>query len=87
MDAAAQRAGLGENYQVEYIEAPLGWRQALAIETQALAARMVRALVPESQLMRRARRALEPLAAEFGRLSRFNDPRQVYYYCPCSVEQ
>jgi protease IV len=85
LDAAAARADLGEDYKVEYIEPPLGWRQALAVQTQVLAARLTHALVPQSELMREARRLLAPLEAELTRLSRFTDPRQVYYYCPCSV--
>jgi protease-4 len=85
LDAAAARADLGEDYNVEYIEPPLGWRQALAVQTQVLAARLTRALVPRSEWMREARRLLAPLEAELSRLSRFTDPKQVYYYCPCSV--
>jgi protease IV len=85
LNSAAQRAGLGGTYKVEYLEAPLGWREALAVQSQALTARAVRALVPQSQLLTEARRFLAPLQAELNRLSRFTDPRQVYYYCPCSV--
>src|SRR5690606_17999303 len=85
LDAAAQRAGLGEKYRVEYIEPPLGWRQALALRSQALAARFVRALVPQQPFFAEARRLLAPFEAELERLARFDDPRQIYYYCPCSV--
>lgn len=85
LDAAAHLAGLGEDYQVEYIEPALGWRQALALETQALAARVLHALVPQAPWLAQARRLLEPVEAELARLARFDDPRQVYYYCPCSV--
>jgi protease-4 len=85
LDAAASRAGLGEDYDVEYIEPPLGWRQALALQTQALAARAIGALSPEMKLVREARRFLAPLETELARLARFTDPKQVYYYCPCSV--
>jgi protease IV len=85
LDAAAARADLGEDYKVEYIEPPLGWRQALAVQTQVLAARLTHALVPQAEFMREARRLLAPLEAELTRLSRFTDPKQVYYYCPCSV--
>jgi protease IV len=85
LDAAAARADLGEDYKVEYIEPPLGWRQALAVQTQVLAARLTHALVPRAEFMREARRLLAPLEAELTRLSRFTDPKQVYYYCPCSV--
>jgi protease-4 len=85
LDAAALRAGLGDDYDVEYIETPLGWRQALALQTQALAARVIGALSPEIRFVREARRFFAPLEAELTRLMRFTDPKQVYYYCPCSV--
>ncbi len=85
LDAAAERAGLGEDYKVKYIEPPMGWRQALALRAQVLATRAVRALVPTPRLLDGARRLLAPFEAELVRLSRFNDPQQVYYYCPCSV--
>jgi protease-4 len=85
LDAAAERAGLGEDYKVKYIEPPMGWRQALALRAQVLATRAARALVPAPRLLDGARRLLAPFEAELVRLSRFNDPQQVYYYCPCSV--
>ncbi len=85
LDAAAARAGLGKDYKVHYIEPPMGWRQALAMRSQALAARVTRALVPEDELFANARKILAPLEAEFARLARFNDPQNVYYYCPCSA--
>lgn len=85
LDAAAERAGLGKDYKVHYIEPPLGWRQALAMRSQALAARVTRALVPEHELFANARKILAPLEAELVRLARFNDPKNVYYYCPCSA--
>ncbi|PZN33082.1 MAG: signal peptide peptidase SppA [Proteobacteria bacterium] len=87
LDAAAERAGLGDDYKVEYLEMPLGWRQALAVRTQALAARVLRALVPRSELFTSARRMLSPLEEELARLARLAaDPTQTYYYCPCTVE-
>ncbi|HEY0941839.1 MAG TPA: signal peptide peptidase SppA [Steroidobacter sp.] len=85
LDAAAERAGLGKDYKVNYIEPPMGWRQALAMRAQILAARITRALVPEQQLFADARRILAPLEAELSRLARFNDPQNVYYYCLCSA--
>jgi len=85
LDAAAERAGLGEDYHVEYIEPPMGWREVLALRTQVLAARVVRALVPVPQILSTARRLLGPLEAELARIARFDDPGQAYYYCPCSV--
>lgn len=85
LDAAAARAGLGKDYKVDYIEPPLGWRQALAVRSQALAARITRALLPEHELFVNAKRFLAPFEAELNRLARFNDPQQVYYYCACSA--
>ncbi|WP_129642848.1 signal peptide peptidase SppA [Peristeroidobacter agariperforans] len=85
LNSAAEKAGLGKDYKVHYIEAPMGWRQALAMRSQALAARVTRALVPEHELFSNARRILAPLEAELTRLARFNDPKNVYYYCMCSA--
>jgi protease-4 len=85
LKAAAKRAKLGDDYKVQYIEAPLGWREAIALQSQALAARVAHALAPERQLLGDARRWFAPLEEELARLSRFTDPKQVYYYCPCSV--
>ena len=64
----------------------MGWREAIALQSQALAARFARAVAPEQRLLNEARRLLEPLESELARLSRFKDPKQVYYYCPCAVE-
>ena len=85
LDAAAERAGLGKDYKVHYIETPMGWRQALAMRSQALAARVTRALVPEQKLLASAQKLLAPFEVELTRLARFSDPRQVYYYCPCAA--
>lgn len=85
LDSAAKRANLGKDYKVRYIEPSMGWRQALAMRSQALAARVTRALLPEQQLFANARRFLAPFEAELTRLARFSDPQQVYYYCPCSA--
>lgn len=85
LDSAADKAGLGKDYKVHYVEPPMGWRQALAMRSQALAARVTRSLVPEHELFVNARRILAPLEAELKTLSKFNDPRQVYYYCACSA--
>jgi protease-4 len=86
LSAAAKLAKLGDDYGVQYIEPPLGWREAIALQSQALAARFARAVAPERQLLSNTRRWFAPLEAELARLSRFTDPKQVYYYCPCAVE-
>jgi protease-4 len=85
LDAAAARAGLGDDYKIEYIEPSLGWRQALAQQSQVLAAKVTRALVPEQDFLARARQMFSPVEQELARLARFNDPMQTYYYCMCSV--
>jgi protease IV len=87
LNAAAKLAKLGDDYDVQYIEPPLGWREAIALQSQTLAARFGRAVTPERQLLSQARRWFAPLEEELARLSRFTDPKQVYYYCPCSVEK
>jgi protease-4 len=87
LNAAAKLAELGDDYKIQYIEPPLGWREAIALQSQALAARFARAVAPDRQILGQARRWFEPLELELARLSRFADPKQVYYYCPCSVEK
>jgi protease-4 len=85
LDAAASRAGLSEDYKVEFMETPLGWRQALAKQSQILAARITRALVPEQSMLASARKLLTPVEKELARLASF-EPMQAYYYCMCAVE-
>lgn len=85
LNSAAERAGLGKDYEVEYIEPSLGWREALARQSHVLAARVTRALVPRNDFIAAARKVLSPMESELARLARFSDPRQVYYYCACSV--
>ena len=74
LDAAAERAGLGKDYKVEYIEPSLGWRQALARQTHVLAARITAALLPKNDLLLSARKVLSPVETELARLARFSDP-------------
>ncbi len=85
LNAAAKLAKLGKDYKVQYIEPPLGWREAIALQSQSVAARFGRAVAPERTLLNGARRWFAPLEEELARLSRFTDPKQVYYYCPCAV--
>jgi protease-4 len=85
LDAAAARASLGKDYKVEYIEASLGWRQALARQAQVLAGRLTLALLPQDDLLGRARRLLSPVEHELARLARFSETPQPYYYCACSM--
>lgn len=82
--AAAKRAKLGDDFNVKYIEPPLGWRQALTRETQTLAGRITRALLPKNELVSSAHKLLSPLESEVSRLARFK-PTEAYYYCACAV--
>jgi protease-4 len=87
VNAAAERAGLKEGeYELEYIETPLGWRQALAVKAQTLAANFTRHLIPEQKLFASTRQFLAPIERELTRWARLTDPKQLYYYCPCQVE-
>jgi protease-4 len=85
LGAAAKRANLGDDYRIEYLEPPLGWREALARQTHVLAARATHALVPQDRFLADARQLLSPVENELARFARFRDPMNSYYYCFCSV--
>jgi protease-4 len=85
IQAAADRAHLGKNPDLEYIEPPLGWREALVLHSQAMVARFTRALLPQQTLFAHAHRMLAPIETEVKRMARFNDPQQLYMYCACSI--
>ena len=86
LNAAAERAGLGKDYKVEYIEPPLGWRQALARQSQVLAARITRRWCQRNALTDARTQAVLTDRSRTRRALRVSaDPKQVYYYCPCSV--
>jgi protease-4 len=84
LHAAAKRAKLGDDYKVEYIEPPLGWRQALTRQSQSFAGRIARAVLPRDEMLGSARRLLSPIEKEFARLASFK-PTEAYYYCACTV--
>lgn len=85
--AAAERAGLKDGeYDLKIIEAPLGWRQALAVRAHTMVARLTKSLLPKDELFSNTRRMLAPVERELTRLARLTDPKQIYYYCPCQVE-
>ncbi len=85
--SAAERAGLKEDeYDLEIIEAPLGWRQALAVRAHAIAANVTKNLVPSDEFFSSTRKFFAPVERELTRLARLTDPKQLYYYCPCQVE-
>jgi protease-4 len=83
--AAAKRAKLGTEFDVEVIEPPFGWREVFAREAQALATRIARALLPRDRVMTQLHAAISPLDAELKRLAKFTDWRKPAYYCLCTV--
>ncbi len=85
LQAAARRAKLGDDFKVEYIEPPLGWREALTRQTQVLAGRITRALMSKHELSIHAQRLISPIETELSRMARFMNPMQAYYYCLCTV--
>jgi protease-4 len=83
--AAAQRADLGDDYDLKYLEPQLSWREALAMEVGVAGQWIAGKLgvgVTQPELVRRV---LDPLQREVARWARFNDPRHLYSYCFCAV--
>jgi len=86
--AAAERAGLeGGAYDVAYISKALGFRERLAMQFMRAGSRLLAGLglAPQtygSRLLRDAGRLIE---GELRRLSRLNDPRDLYYHCFCVI--
>jgi len=83
--AAAQRADVGEDYELRYIEPQLDWRQALAMELRATGLSIARQLGIGRAPAPLMRRVLDPLQREVERWARFNDPRHLYSYCFCAL--
>ena len=86
IEAAAELAKLGKDYDVDYLESDIGIGEALGLRIRAAAARIVAPLLPDSMLPE-IPAALSPLVREARRLARLTDPRGLYVYClACSVE-
>ncbi len=86
IEAAAKRAKLGADYDVEVVEPPYGWREAFAHQTQVLAARIANTLLPDARVSRKWHAAITPVEAEFKRLVKFADWKSPAYYCVCTVK-
>jgi protease-4 len=82
---AAKLAGLGEDYGVDVLETHMGFREALGMRLHAGLMRVLAPLLPRSA-MPAMPEVLAPLVRESLRISRLRDPRNLYSYCPCSVE-
>ena len=86
IELAAELAGLGKDYGVDYPVAEGGLGEMLGLRIRAALAGVIAPLLPSSGLPRLPA-ALEPFVAEAGRLSRLADPRSIYAYClACSVD-
>ena len=86
IELAAELAGLGKDYGVDYPVAEGGLGEVLGLRIRAALAGVIAPLLPEGALSR-VPVALQPLVAEAGRLSRLADPRSFYAYClACSID-
>lgn len=83
--AAAARAKLGEDYDVEYLDPELTWQQSLAMEFRSRAATFAARLGFGDSRPEIMRRVLDPLEREVARWARFNDPKNLYSYCFCAA--
>jgi len=86
VSAAAKRAKLGRDYQEDYIEVDLSWRQQLAQQISISSARLAKSLAPDLSAMRVMPEKFTAVQKEISRLSRYASKPQAYYYCGCSVE-
>lgn len=85
--SAAALAGLGERFEVEYIERELGFVEALALDIATKTRVLFGSPVIEGDLHRSSPlvRGLESLRRQLVELARLNDPRGVYSHCFCNV--
>jgi protease-4 len=84
---AAQLAGLGDDFDVEYFDVEVGFGEALGLRVQVSIARLLAPLVPQSMWPKLLPRSLQPVVAELDRVSRLSDPRNTYMYClACSLD-
>lgn len=84
LDAAADLAGLGEDYRVTLIEPELSFRERLVVNLLSGSARFGITAWPRSWL-ERLPGEIRSLVTEIERLEGFADPRGLYYHCFCDV--
>lgn len=82
--AAAKRAELGDDYDVERIEPELSWAEELALQVRVKFAGEVGAVAAKIPAVQVARE-LEPLQRELARWSRMSSRDNRYAYCFCDV--
>ena len=86
VELAAELAELGEDYDLEYADAPLGLTDALGLRVRTALARAVAPALPKLELPALPA-AMRPVARELGRLERLTDPRSVYAYCLACIAE
>jgi protease-4 len=81
-DAAAKLAELGSDYEVDYIEPELNFRQELLMQLRSQTLRMgqIAGIIPPRSDMERV---LDPVIEQARAIARLNDPRGLYAYCWC----
>jgi protease-4 len=81
-DAAAKLAELGSDFDVDYLESSLSFREELLMQFRSQAVRIGRLagiIAPPTEL----EQALDPLLEQARSIARLNDPRGLYAYCWC----
>jgi protease-4 len=87
IELAAELAGLGDDYEVDYRDIPSGFGEALGLRIGAGAVRMLGPLLPRSLLPGLLPVQLSPVLRKAERLGRLVDPRSLYAYCPvCTID-
>lgn len=80
--SAAERAGLGDDFEVVLIEPGLSFREQLVVDFLSRSARLGFTAWPRS-LLERLPVEIRTLFTELERLDGFADPRGIYYHCLC----
>ena len=83
--AAAKRADLGDDYDIEFIEPPLSWAEQLALQIRVWFAKNVAGEVVARVPALQVARELEPVTRELRRWTRMNARDHRYAYCFCDV--
>ncbi|HEU4531726.1 MAG TPA: signal peptide peptidase SppA [Steroidobacteraceae bacterium] len=84
IEAAAVRAGLGEKYDVRFLDPEMTWQEALTMQLRAATASVVERLGFGGRRPELVRKVLDPIEREIQRFARFNDPKNLYSYCFCA---
>jgi protease-4 len=86
VEAAAKLAKLGDDFEVEHLDAEVSLGDALGLRIRVALARIVAPLLPQGAFPALPA-VLSPLLAEAQRLARLKDPGSLYAYClACSID-